>query len=173
MTLEVKALETVYRGYCFRSRLEARWAVAMDAIQIAYEYEPEGFQLAGSRYLPDFYLPKVRFFAEVKPRPFNYYERRKAFELAEATACPVLMLDGAPDFRTYDAIHCAAIDGGDVPEVFDYLLDVDYHGRRHYNEGRLFGGTGGWFDAPEHFSQQYQDAVRSARTARFDESGRW
>ena len=41
---EIKAIETVYNGYRFRSRLEARWAVFFDAMQIRYEYEPEGFR---------------------------------------------------------------------------------------------------------------------------------
>jgi len=40
---EIKAIETVYNGYKFRSRLEARWAVFFDALGIEYEYEKEGF----------------------------------------------------------------------------------------------------------------------------------
>lgn len=57
---EIKAIETYYNGYRFRSRLEARWAVFFDAAGIKYEYEPEGFTLSdGTRYLPDFYLPDV------------------------------------------------------------------------------------------------------------------
>lgn len=56
----LKAIETEYNGYRFRSRLEARWAVFFDTLEIEYQYEPEGFELKdGSRYLPDFYLPKV------------------------------------------------------------------------------------------------------------------
>ena len=42
---EIKAIETVYNGYRFRSRLEARWAVFFDAAGIKYEYEPEGFDV--------------------------------------------------------------------------------------------------------------------------------
>ena len=58
--MEIKAIETEYNGYRFRSRLEARWAVFFDAAKIKYEYEPEGFELAdGTRYLPDFYLPEL------------------------------------------------------------------------------------------------------------------
>ena len=52
-----KPIETHYKGYRFRSRLEARWAVFFDALQIPYRYEPEGFDLNGLWYLPDFYLP--------------------------------------------------------------------------------------------------------------------
>ena len=51
----IKPIETVYNGYRFRSRLEARWAVFFDALKVNYEYEPEGFELpSGNYYLPDF-----------------------------------------------------------------------------------------------------------------------
>lgn len=64
---KIKAIETVYNGYKFRSRLEARWAVFFDAAFIKYEYEPEGFELEdGTRYLPDFYLPDLDIYVEVK-----------------------------------------------------------------------------------------------------------
>ena len=63
---EIKAIETEYNGYRFRSRLEARWAVFFDALDIPYYYEPEGFDLDGMRYLPDFYLPDIELWVEVK-----------------------------------------------------------------------------------------------------------
>ena len=44
---QIKAIETVYKGYKFRSRLEARWAVFFDALGVEWEYEPEGFELGG------------------------------------------------------------------------------------------------------------------------------
>jgi hypothetical protein len=53
----VKAIETAYKGYRFRSRLEARWAVFFDALGIVWEYEKEGFELPSGRYLPDFWIP--------------------------------------------------------------------------------------------------------------------
>jgi hypothetical protein len=63
----IKPIETVYNGYRFRSRLEARWAVFFDALDVKYEYEPEGFQLSnGSLYLPDFFLPHFDVYVEVK-----------------------------------------------------------------------------------------------------------
>lgn len=50
-------IETYYKGYRFRSRLEARWAVYLDAINAKWEYEPEGFDLGnGLYYLPDFLI---------------------------------------------------------------------------------------------------------------------
>jgi hypothetical protein len=64
-----RPIETRYKGYRFRSRLEARWAVFFDALGIDYRYEPEGFDLNGLFYLPDFYLPTEQpgSWIEVKP----------------------------------------------------------------------------------------------------------
>lgn len=53
----MKVKDTYYKGYHFRSRLEARWAVFFDELGIKWEYEPEGFVLDnGMSYLPDFFL---------------------------------------------------------------------------------------------------------------------
>ena len=53
--MKIQAIETKYKGYRFRSRLEARWAVAFDTLGVEWRYEPEGFQLpSGKWYLPDF-----------------------------------------------------------------------------------------------------------------------
>lgn len=65
--MEIKAIETEYKGYRFRSRLEARWAVFFDALEVKWEYETEGYEKDGVKYLPDFYLPESRMFAEIKP----------------------------------------------------------------------------------------------------------
>jgi len=55
MEQKIKPIETFYHGYRFRSRLEARWAVFFDALNVRFEYEPEGFDLGnGEYYLPDF-----------------------------------------------------------------------------------------------------------------------
>lgn len=71
---EVPAIETHYAGCRFRSRLEARWAVFFDTLGIRWEYEPQGFAAtyrlslgAGTfPYLPDFWLPSLGIWAEVK-----------------------------------------------------------------------------------------------------------
>lgn len=53
--MTIKAIETVYKGYRFRSRLEARWAVFFDEMGYDWEYESEGYELSdGTWYLPDF-----------------------------------------------------------------------------------------------------------------------
>lgn len=62
-----RAIETTYRGFRFRSRLEARWAVFLDALNVYWEYEPEGFRLSnGLYYLPDFSLRLIPAWLEVK-----------------------------------------------------------------------------------------------------------
>jgi len=49
-------IETSYAGYRFRSRVEARWAVFFDMLNLPWSYEVEGYHLgeAGEMYLPDF-----------------------------------------------------------------------------------------------------------------------
>jgi len=66
MTERIKAIETEYAGCRFRSRLEARWAVFFNALGVRWEYEPQGYEGDGFRYLPDFWLPDFGIFAEVK-----------------------------------------------------------------------------------------------------------
>lgn len=78
---ELKAIETNYDGYRFRSRLEARWAVFFDTLGIKYEYEPEGFEMSnGERYLPDFYFPEFGMYAEVKGESGHVLEDMKRVE---------------------------------------------------------------------------------------------
>ena len=97
--MEIKAIETEYNGYKFRSRLEARWAVFFDAAGIKYEYEPEGFELAdGTRYLPDFYLPDEDMYVEVKaPRETAFFEIKKAIKFVRKANKPLLLLSNLPD----------------------------------------------------------------------------
>lgn len=64
----IKAIETVYNGYRFRSRLEARWAVFFDTLGVKYEYETANLcDATGHRYLPDFLLPDQYVWLEIKP----------------------------------------------------------------------------------------------------------
>src|SRR6266567_2309153 len=81
-----KAIETVYNGYRFRCRLEARWAVFFDTLDIKYEFEKEGFDLEGTWYLPDFWLPKQRYWIEIKGQKPTKDESKKAELLALHTA---------------------------------------------------------------------------------------
>ena len=90
MTSSIKPINTRYAGHLFRSRLEARWAVFMDALQWQWSYEPEGFDLPYSGfYLPDFLVTatpgfeyKTPFWVEIKPTSPSRDEVNKLRELA-------------------------------------------------------------------------------------------
>ena len=111
----MKAIETRYKGYRFRSRLEARWAVCFDVLGLKWEYEKEGFDLDGIWYLPDFWLPEPQRYAkENKPLPPSGIwieikgmlpseeELNKAGALALAAGYPVDVILGDPgDFRIW------------------------------------------------------------------------
>lgn len=83
--MDIKAIETQYKGYRFRSRLEARWAVFFDAIGLVWEYEPEGYDLGDAGwYLPDFYLKEWGMWVEIKPELPSNDELYKMWKLAAA-----------------------------------------------------------------------------------------
>lgn len=95
--MTIKAIETQYLGYRFRSRLEARWAVFFDALGIRFEYEPQGYELSdGTWYLPDFYLPDIKrgVFAEVKPLTSPYGDDPDAREACRRLAMLTSCMDG-------------------------------------------------------------------------------
>jgi hypothetical protein len=98
----IKAIETVYGGYRFRSRLEARWAVFFEALGVRYDFEPQGFELerSGRRatlYLPDFWLPELKCWVEIKPTEPSPKERAKCASLARQTGYDVFCFDH-PEF---------------------------------------------------------------------------
>lgn len=92
----MKALQTEYRGIKYRSRTEARWAVFLDELQVPYTYEPEGYDLGGEWYLPDFWLPNPGCYLEIKGVAPNDRERRMAVNLVKAARCPVFIAVGPP-----------------------------------------------------------------------------
>jgi hypothetical protein len=57
--MTIKAIETHYKGFRFRSRLEARYAVFFDQAGANWDYEQEGYNLDGEYYLPDFKVNKL------------------------------------------------------------------------------------------------------------------
>lgn len=103
-----KAITTVYNGFRFRSRLEARWAVFLDQLGIKYEYEPEGFVLGdGSTYLPDFRLTEFGCWLEIKPRVAEPDSDawNKAKRLAEAAGANVYIVSGAPNIKGGESLQ--------------------------------------------------------------------
>ncbi len=91
----IPAKPTTYNGTRFRSRLEARWAVFFDELGIYYEYEPGQFTLDKQLYTPDFYLPQIDRFVEIKPTDAHPPEEYRCMELAVVTQTPVLIFAGS------------------------------------------------------------------------------
>jgi len=88
----LKSRQTVYNGYNFRSRTEARWAVFFDTLNIKYLYEYEDFVVGSRRYLPDFLLPEIGAYVEVKPGPLMF-DLKAIYSVAEQTRQEFLILD--------------------------------------------------------------------------------
>lgn len=102
--LRTKAIETHYAGYRMRSRLEARWSIYFDALELEWVYEHEGFILPGDEYyLPDFWFPSWGCFAEVKPNTFTQEEYHKASLLPYP--CILLDLPAPKVFSSYFVTH--------------------------------------------------------------------
>lgn len=82
----LEAKPTVHGGITFRSALEASWARTLDSLGVRWEYEPEMIALpSGENYLPDFRLPEIGAWLEVKGD--NIPRIEKARELGRTLAC--------------------------------------------------------------------------------------
>jgi hypothetical protein len=158
--MDIQPIETRYKGYRFRSRLEARWAVFFDVLGILYEYEREGYRLTSGLYLPDFWLPQVHMWAEVKPQVLTHEEITLARELAAATKHDVLMLIGPPGWYTYSSVSASGLDT-------DYIVGPEY-----LDENRFFGCMHGWSPDRQPLNQAHapsmRDAILAANSARFE-----
>lgn len=84
----IKAIETTYAGHKFRSRTEARWAVLFDYIGLPWLYEEQGYDLDGTLYLPDFWLPELNVWFEVKATEPDAPSWYKAQQLTKASGRP-------------------------------------------------------------------------------------
>lgn len=167
----MKAIETQYGGYKFRSRLEARYAVFFDALRIRWRYEPEGFVLStGECYLPDFYLPDFDndgMWVEVKPEPLNEEERRKCYLLCLESQKNVWLAVDTPDLRCYEVFYFNGdnvIEGDGIPNA-----DQAEHENRMY--GMSAYGEPGEMVNPEYrklLGDTIINAVKRAKEARFE-----
>jgi hypothetical protein len=163
MSGEMKAIETLYNGYKFRSRTEARWAVYFDFLGIEYEYELEGYDLDGIWYLPDFWLPQVNMWAEVKGQGFSDEEYELCQKLAEHTGYPCLLLDGPPKAKAYEAIEKEQ-DGR--PLQWEYAISA-YHGY-YKNENRFYSSPEMEDFLPDGLFDDVIPAVNASKKARFE-----
>ena len=115
----IKAIETKYGGYKFRSRLEARWAVFFDNVGLEdeWEYEPQGYEIKTARgtikYLPDFWLNSpAGQWAEVKG-----YLDTDGMKRLHALACVIARCNGGDDIAIL----------GDIPRLHSMLWPVQLH----------------------------------------------
>lgn len=183
--MTIKAIETIYNGYRFRSRLEARWAVFFDALGIRYEYEPEGFDLGEAGwYLPDFWLPDQECWFEVKGKypGEKSPESRKAVELAAQSGYSVFEAIGGTfeglwfdretveyrgqEIREYTPYH---------KEANDYESDFGCSWQQCSMTGSVYLGRGGCpCGGNEHNNgnRAITRAFRAARQARFEHGER-
>lgn len=167
----MKAIETIYKNYKFRSRLEARYAVFFDLLGIEWSYEEEGYELNdGTWYLPDFNLPTFNggMFVEVKPK-FTIREKEKCADLCRESDRAVLLAEGTPDFKVY--VYLVRQSDNSVV-YFVGLPNAD----QAQDENRMFGEPG-YEDiltgaiAPDYYSclgDRYVDAVITAKQYRFE-----
>lgn len=134
------ALVTEYAGVRFRSRLEARTAVFMDSVNIKWKYEvftcrfpPECDK---SSYTPDFFLPELQLFVEIKPA-FPHIDEMKACEdFVKTTGTPIILLFGDALGSAY---RCSKKDGGRF-----YSHANVQRGMTWDSEGQRIGGDVLW-----------------------------
>lgn len=167
----LQAIETVYNGYRFRSRLEARWAVFFDALDMRWEYEKEGYDLGIGWYLPDFWLTKrgrygweggeaVSVWAEVKPERFTAIEIERCKRLVAMTQADCIMLVGLPEPEVYYAIEYDPQSRMAIDSV-DLLL--------HSSKNRFWWSPGEEdIEYLRNENREYQYACDAARQARFE-----
>jgi hypothetical protein len=125
--MNIQPIQTWYRGCKFRSRLEARWAVFLDALRVRWTYELQGFNLDGRPYLPDFWVsirpefqrsypqgspPERGFWVEIKPVDPLPGESIRAGKVEVTDALPAEMrLCG---LLARDTGHCVYLVAGNV-----------------------------------------------------------
>lgn len=180
--MTIKAIETRYKGYRFRSRLEARWAVFFDALGLKWDYEPEGFELAAGRYLPDFRVEypgrgpdEVHFqWFEVKGdvRAVGHSEWARMLEFGESHR--LVLLDGTPECRMYiqpsEWVDADELVRGGV-KLCGYKFEYDRcgcalwcaKGRLWWDMHSQFFGPGAGFDWDADLIRKACEAAKSAR----------
>jgi hypothetical protein len=114
---DVEAIETEFEGIQFRSRTEARWAVFFSVLHLTYSYEQEKVTLSnGEIYLPDFYLPELDAWFEVKAE-------NDAIVTQEASKARQLAAD-RPGQRVWLAIGSPNSEGGNILTLDQWTKEV-------------------------------------------------
>jgi hypothetical protein len=99
----IEAIPTFYNDRWHRSRTEAYWSVFFHTARIRTDFEMQGWNVGGLKYLPDFYLPDVKTseekgcFGEVKGQYPTPLEITKLRSICDPLACAGLVLIGRPN----------------------------------------------------------------------------
>lgn len=99
------SIHTIYDGQMYRSRVEARMAMALNLMNIRFQYEPTLFHFGKVGYVPDFYLPDMGSWLECKGQFPLLIEQYKAKCLALRTGQNVHISCGVPPQYTYNKWH--------------------------------------------------------------------
>lgn len=166
----LKPIETRYRGYRFRSRTEARWAVFFDNLGWAFEYEREGFDLDGIWYLPDFWLPSLSAWFEVKGVAPTTGEVSLATKLAARSGKEVLIAVGAPSGG--HQLVLVEVDGSTSREPDWRLMEDRRNAGDFWIQSANTARPIGIHKGPSHdrypiWTEPLQQALENSRAARF------
>lgn len=191
--MSIQPIETRYAGCRFRSRLEARWAVFFDSLNVAWDYEPEGFLVGPKKrpYLPDFKLRRSwtdqPLWVEVKGTDATLDLDLLREAVAEGGLGGALMLLGPVPEPTPPPMHAFLRNIFGVPCMVKGLLSPDLGVTQIGRERRLdepcpyenpvegpAAGAGPWVRTDILDHPQVSEAYTAARSARFEhgETGR-
>ena len=165
--MTIKAIQTTYKGYRFRSRLEARWGVFFDALGIKWEYEKEGIDLGHTLYLPDFWVEPWKAWVEIKPEVFEQQSRGHDLCLSLSEADPqnvALLLSGNPWPTDHSVIVCK---GGYTARVGEFVELAPRH-QQFYGLAITNPGEESWYPLASYDRPMLDDAFLAARQARFE-----
>ena len=174
MSDRIKAIETHYNGYRFRSRVEARWAIFFDEVGIEYQYESEGFDMDGIRYLPDFYIPSLNRWFEIKGKPLSVEEIKKCEEFClrmDNENIKYSILIGVPELIRFEERNFSILGikeyvwqwpselyPGDMRMLTQGLVEKEYYSRF----------LQGIWKVPDVSDDTVIEAAKKAREARFE-----
>jgi hypothetical protein len=104
--MDIEAIETTYNHIVYRSRLEARWVIFWDTLNVKYEYEPRKFDFGEIKYIPDFWLPEIEKWVEIKGQVPMEMEIKKAQLLVKETHQDIVILSSLFRFETFACNYC-------------------------------------------------------------------
>lgn len=185
------AIETLYSGIRFRSRLEARWAAFFDQMGWQWLYEP--IELGG--WLPDFEIGDIGTLVEVKPfASYAEFEQevipKVVLAMATATERDVLLcgtdprflwisdrvsqLDDEPGWSvTFDQVSIGNIQASSGPEMIALTAESGSWRDRitgFYDGRRSWPGDLSRFDNAKRVADAWKIATNLTKWSKYDDT---